>query len=83
MKNLKKLGLAIALTFCFGAAQADEYIDTLNILRDKGILTQKEYDVKIEEYKDRAENKKFAESRIDKDVSDSVKYRQARARRRC
>ena len=79
MKNLKKLSLAIALTFCFGTAQADEYIDTLNILRDKGILTQKEYDVKVEEYKDKAENKKFAESRIDKDVSDSVKYRQARA----
>jgi len=79
MKNLKKLSLAIALTFCFGSAQADEYIDTLNILRDKGILTQKEYDAKIQAYEDKAENKKFVESRIDKDVSDSVKYRQARA----
>jgi phosphate-selective porin OprO/OprP len=79
MKNLKKLSLAIALTFCFGAAQADEYLDTLNILRDKGILTQKEYDVKVEEYKDKEENKKFSQQRTDRDVSDSVKFRQARA----
>ncbi len=78
MKNFKKLGIAIALTFCFGAAHADEYIDTLTILRDKGILTQKEYDAKIQAYEDKAENKRFSEQRIDKDVSESVKYRQAR-----
>jgi phosphate-selective porin OprO/OprP len=78
MKTLKKIALALSLAFSV-PAYANEYLDTLNIMRDKGILTQKEYDAKVEEYKDRAENKKFVESRIDKDVSDSVKYRQARA----
>jgi phosphate-selective porin OprO/OprP len=78
MKTLTKIALALSLAFSV-PAYADEYLDTLNILRDKGILTQKEYDAKVEEYKDRAENKRFAEQRIDKDVSESVKYRQARA----
>lgn len=78
MKTFTKIALAIALTFSI-PAYADEYIDTLNILRDKGILTQKEYDAKIKAYEDKAENKKFSEQRIDKDVSESVKYRQARA----
>jgi phosphate-selective porin OprO/OprP len=78
MKTFTKIALALSLAFSV-PAYADEYIDTLNILREKGILTQKEYDVKVEEYKDKAENKRFAEQRIDKDVSESVKYRQARA----
>jgi phosphate-selective porin OprO/OprP len=78
MKTLTKIALAISLAFSV-SAYADEYIDTLNILRDKGVLTQKEYDAKVKAYEERAENKKFAEQRIDKDVSDSVKYRQTRA----
>ncbi len=78
MKTFTKIALAVSLAFSI-PAYADEYIDTLNILRDKGILTQKEYDVKVQEHEEKAENKKFAEQRIDKDVSDSVKYRQARA----
>ena len=78
MKTFTKLALAVALVFA-APAYADEYLDTLNILRDKGILTQKEYDAKVQAYEEKAENKKFAEQRIDKDVSDSVKYRQARA----
>jgi phosphate-selective porin OprO/OprP len=78
MKTFTKLALSISLIFSV-PAYADEYLDTLNILRDKGILTQKEYDAKVKAYEDKAENKKFAEQRIDKDVSDSVKYRQARA----
>jgi len=77
MKAFTKIALAVALVFT-APAYADDYINTLNILRDKGVLTQKEYDVKVKEYEDKAENKKFAEQRIDKDVSDSVKYRQAR-----
>jgi phosphate-selective porin OprO/OprP len=60
-------------------AYADEYKDTLNILREKNIITQKEYESKLNAYEEKEENKKFAEQRIDKDVSDSVKYRQARA----
>jgi phosphate-selective porin OprO/OprP len=78
MKTFTKIALAISLALST-PAYADEYLDTLNILRDKGILTQKEYDAKVQAYQDKAENKKFAEQRIDKDVSDSVKYRQARA----
>lgn len=78
MKTFTKIALAISLAFSM-PAYADEYLDTLNILRDKGILTQKEYDAKVQAHQDKAENKKFAEQRIDKDVSDSVKYRQARA----
>jgi len=79
MKNLKKLSLAIALTFCFGAAQADEYIDTLNILKDKGILTQKEYNTKLEAYKDKQENQEFNRARIDKDIRDNNNYRVSKA----
>ena len=78
MKKLTKIALALSLAFSV-PAYADEYLDTLNILRDKGILTQKEYDAKVQAYEERAENKRFAEQRIDKDVSESVKYRQARA----
>jgi phosphate-selective porin OprO/OprP len=78
MKTFTKIALAIGLAFSV-PAYADEYLDTLNILRDKGILTQKEYNAKVQAYEEKAENKKFAEQRIDKDVSDSVKYRQARA----
>ena len=78
MKKLTKIALALSLAFSL-PAYADEYLDTLNILRDKGILTQKEYDAKVQAYEERAENKRFAEQRIDKDVSESVKYRQARA----
>ena len=78
MKTFTKIALALSLAFA-APAYADEYLDTLNILRDKGILTQKEYDAKVQAHEEKAENKKFAEQRIDKDVSDSVKYRQARA----
>ena len=78
MKTFTKIALAISFAFSV-PAYADEYLDTLNILRDKGILTQKEYDAKVQAHEEKAENKKFAEQRIDKDVSDSVKYRQARA----
>jgi phosphate-selective porin OprO/OprP len=77
MKTFTKIALAIGLVFAT-SAYADEYIDTLNILKDKGVLTQKEYDAKVKAYEERAENKKFAEQRIDKDVSESVKFRQAK-----
>jgi phosphate-selective porin OprO/OprP len=78
MKLLKKLSIVIALATVI-PAHADEYKDTLNILREKNIITQQEYDNKLKAYEEKEENKKFAEQRIDKDVSDSVKYRQARA----
>jgi phosphate-selective porin OprO/OprP len=78
MKTFTKIALAMSLVFAT-SAYADEYIDTLKILRDKGILTQLEHEAKLKAYEEKAENKKFAEQRIDKDVSESVKYRQARA----
>jgi phosphate-selective porin OprO/OprP len=79
MLNFKKIGVGLALTMCFNVAQADTYIDTLNLLKEKGVITQTEYDTRMRDYEEKAENKKFAEQRIDKDVSDSVKFRQARA----
>ena len=78
MKLLKKLSIVVALAAVI-PAYADEYKDTLNILREKNVITQQEYESKLKAYEEREENKKFAEQRIDKDVSDSVKYRQARA----
>jgi len=78
VKLLKKLSIVVALAAVI-PAYADEYKDTLNILREKNVITQQEYEAKLKAYEEREENKKFAEQRIDKDVSDSVKFRQARA----
>jgi phosphate-selective porin OprO/OprP len=78
MKLFKKLSIVVALAAII-PAYADEYKATLNILREKNVITQQEYESKLKAYEEREENKKFAEQRIDKDVSDSVKYRQARA----
>jgi phosphate-selective porin OprO/OprP len=78
MKLLKKLSIVVALATVI-PAYADEYKDTLNILREKNVITQQEYNAKLKAYEEKEENKKFATQRIDKDVSDSVKYRQARA----
>jgi phosphate-selective porin OprO/OprP len=78
VKLLKKLSIVVALAAVI-PAYADEYKDTLNILREKNVITQQEYEDKLKAYEEKEENKKFAERRIDKDVSDSVKYRQARA----
>jgi phosphate-selective porin OprO/OprP len=78
MKTFTKLALSVALVFSV-PAYADDYVNTLRILKDKGVLTQKEYDVKIQEHEEKAENRKFSEFRIDKDVSENNKWRQARA----
>jgi phosphate-selective porin OprO/OprP len=77
MKFFKKLAIVVALSSII-PAYADEYKDTLNILRDKNVITQQEYETKLKAYEEKEENKKFAEQRIDKDVSDSNKYRIAR-----
>ena len=77
MKTFTKIALSIALMFSV-PAYADDYLETLKILKDKGILTQTEYDNKVQAHEEKAENRKFIEQRIDRDVSDSVKYRQAR-----
>ena len=77
MKLFKKLSIVVALAAVI-PAYADEYKETLNILREKNVITQKEYESKLKAYEEREENKKFAEQRIDKDVSDNNKYRIAR-----
>jgi phosphate-selective porin OprO/OprP len=78
MKTITKLALAMTLAVA-APAYADEYISTLNILRDKGVLTQKEYDAKVKAYEEKSENKRFAEQRIDKDLRENFNYRFARA----
>ena len=78
MKLFKKLSIVIALAAAI-PAYADEYKETLNILREKNVITQQEYEDKLKAYEEKEENKRFAESRIDKDVSDNNKWRQARA----
>ena len=77
MKTFTKLALSIALTFSI-PAYADDHLDTLKILKDKGILTQTEYDSKVQAHEEKLENRQFIEQRIDKDVSDNNKYRIAR-----
>ena len=77
MKLFKKLSIVVALAAVI-PAYADEYKDTLNILREKNVITQQEYEDKLKAYEEKEENKRFAESRIDKDVSDNNKWRQAR-----
>lgn len=77
MKTFTKIALAISLAFSI-PAYADEYKETLGILKEKGILTQQEYDSKLKAYEEKEENKKFIEQRIDRDVSDNNKYRIAR-----
>jgi phosphate-selective porin OprO/OprP len=80
MKQFKILTAALAIAMMFaGAAKADEYTDTLDILLQKGILSKQEHSAKIEAHRDRLENKEFQTSRINKDVKDSNNYRLSRA----
>jgi phosphate-selective porin OprO/OprP len=79
MKSFKKISIALALTVYFGAAQADEYKDTLNLLLEKGIITQTEHAAKLEAYKDKQENQEFNRARIDKDIRDNNNYRTSKA----
>ena len=78
MKTLTKIALALTIAFS-GTVYADDYLNTLQILREKGILTQSEYDAKAKAHEERAENRQFIEQRIDRDVSESNRYRIARA----
>ena len=49
MKLFKKLSIVVALAAVI-PAYADEYKDTLNILREKNVITQKEYESKLKAY---------------------------------
>jgi phosphate-selective porin OprO/OprP len=77
---MKKITLIAAMALCFAApAMANEYKDTLDLLLQKGIITQQEYNTKIEAHKDRQENQEFNRARIDKDLRENFNYRFARA----
>jgi phosphate-selective porin OprO/OprP len=68
------------MTLCFAApAKADEYTDTLDLLLQKSIITQQEYNAKIEAHNERLENKQFNAARIDKDLRDNNNSRFAKA----
>jgi phosphate-selective porin OprO/OprP len=77
---MKKITLIAAMAFCFASpAIADEYKDTLGLLLQKGIITQQEYDTKIEAHTERLENKQFNAARIDKDLRDNNNSRFTKA----
>jgi phosphate-selective porin OprO/OprP len=77
---MKKITLIAAMALCFAApAMADEYKDTLDLLLQKGIITQQEYNTKIEAHAERLENKQFNAARIDKDLRDNNNSRFTKA----
>jgi phosphate-selective porin OprO/OprP len=77
---MKKITIIAAMALCFSApAIADEYKDTLDILLQKGIITQQEYNTKIEAHAERLENKQFNAARIDKDLRDNNNSRFTKA----
>ena len=77
---MKKITIIAAIALCFAApAIADEYKDTLDILLQKGIITQQEYNKKIESHNERLENKQFNAARVDKDLRDNNNVRFAKA----
>jgi phosphate-selective porin OprO/OprP len=77
---MKKITIIAAMALCFAApAVADEYKDTLDILLQKGIITQQEYNTKIEAHAERLENKQFNAARIDKDLRDNNNSRFTKA----
>ena len=78
MKLFKKLSIVVALATVI-PAYADEYKDTLDLLLQKGIITQQEYNTKIEAHTERLENKQFNAARIDKDLRDNNNARFAKA----
>jgi phosphate-selective porin OprO and OprP len=77
---MKKITIISLLALCFTSpVMADEYKDTLDILLQKGIITQQEYNTKIEVHTERLENKQFNSARIDKDLRDNNNSRFAKA----
>ena len=76
MKLFKRLTLSAILMSAFNAsAIADVYTDTLDLLLQKNIITQQEYDTRLAAHNDRAENSQFNSNRIDKDIRDNNNYR--------
>lgn len=76
MKSFKKIVLAaVMLTVFATTAHADEHTDLLDLLLQKGVITQQEHAAKTEAYKDTLENKQFNAARIDKDLRDNNNLR--------
>ena len=79
MIQFKKIAMALTVMACFAQpALADEHTDLLDILLQKGILSKQEHAAKIKAYEEVLENKKFSQSRIDKDVRDNNNSRIAK-----
>lgn len=76
MKLFKKIALVATILATFvTTAQADEHTDLLDLLLQKGIITQQEHAAKMDAYKDILENKQFNAARIDKDLRDNNNQR--------
>jgi phosphate-selective porin OprO and OprP len=75
--------IAIAVTAVCASlslpAAANDTKAMLDLMLKKGVITQKDYEEFMEANKDADENKAFKDSRIDKDVSTSIKFIQKRA----
>jgi hypothetical protein len=79
MIQFKKIAMALTVMACFAQpAMADEHTDLLDILLQKGILSKQEHEAKIKAYSEVLENKKFSQSRIDKDIRDNNNSRVAK-----
>ena len=76
MKSFKKIALVTTILSVFATtAQADEHTDLLDLLLQKGVITQKEHADRIEKYNETLENKQFNAARIDKDLRDNNNLR--------
>jgi len=79
--NAKRIAIAVAAVCASLSmpAVANENKAMLDLMLKKGVITQKDYDQFMEANKDADENKAFKDSRIDQDVSKSIKFIQKRA----
>jgi len=77
----KRIAIAVAAVCASLSlpAAANENKAMLDLMLKKGVITQKDYDEFMEANKDADENKAFKDSRIDQDVSRSIKFIQKRA----
>lgn len=81
MKSFKKIALvAVVLSVFATVAKADEHTDLLDLLLQKGLITQQEHAVRIEAYKDILENKQFNAARIDKDMRENNNLRLSKSK---
>ncbi|MFM8464047.1 MAG: hypothetical protein ACKOA0_08090, partial [Burkholderiaceae bacterium] len=77
----KRIAIAVAAVCASLSlpAAANDNKALLDLMLKKGVITQKDYDEFLEANKEADENNAFKDSRIDKDVSTSIKFIQKRA----